>query len=126
MEIAFEGLFPTERRRIGKQISAQNQEMSFDIKGCGFVIGGSAGKEGQLPEEVLEVDVLVDGQLAETVKMPTQRLVRRHEVAWKYDLPEGTHTVTLKARNIPAGYRIEAGDLLVYSSVKPESRVYFK
>ena len=72
------------------------------------------------------MDVLVDGQLVETAKMPTERLVRRHEVTWKYDLPEGTHTVTLKARNIPAGYRIEAGDLLVYSSVKPESRVYFK
>jgi hypothetical protein len=126
LEVGFEGLFPTECRRIGKQITRQNSEISFEIEGSGFVVGGRAAKEGSLPEAVLELDVFADGQLLETAKLPTQWLVRRHEISWKYDLPEGKHTVTLKARNIPDGYRIEAGDLLVYSTNDPGTRVYFE
>jgi hypothetical protein len=125
LEIGFEGLFPIERRRIGKQITRRNPEISIEIEGCGFVVGGRAAKEGNLPEAVLEVDVFADGELIETAKLPTQWLVRRHEITWKYDLPEGKHTITLKARNIPEGYRIEAGDLLVYSRNDPETQVYF-
>jgi len=126
LEVGFEGLFPTERRRIGKQITRQNFEITFEIEGCGFVVGGRAAKENQLPEAVLELDVFVDGQLFETAKLPTQWLVRRHEVTWKYDLPEGKHTIILKARNIPEGYRVETGDLLVYSTNDPGTRVYFE
>jgi hypothetical protein len=90
------------------------------------VVGGRAAKESNLPEAVLEVDVFADGELIETAKLPTQWLVRRHEVTWKYDLPEGKHTITLKAKNIPEGYRIEAGDLLVYSTTDPGNKVYFE
>jgi hypothetical protein len=89
------------------------------------VVGGWAAKEGNLPEAVLELDVFAEGELLETVKLPTQSLVRRHDVAWKYDLPEGKHTITLKARNIPQGYRVDTGDLLVYSTDDPGTRVYF-
>ena len=96
------------------------------MDGSGFVVGGRAAKENQLSDAVLELDILVDGELFETAKLPTQWLVRRHEVTWKYDLPEGKHTITLKARNIPDGYRVEAGDLLVYSVNDPGSRVYFE
>jgi hypothetical protein len=126
LEVGFEGLFPTERRRIGKQITRQNSEITFEIEGCGFVVGGRAAKESNLPETVLEVDVFADGELIETAKLSTQWLVRRHEVTWKYDLPEGKHTITLKAKNIPEGYRVETGDLLVYSTNDPGTRVYFE
>jgi hypothetical protein len=125
LEVAFEGIYPTERRRIGKQITRQNPEITMEIQGSGFVVGGRAAKENQLPDAVLELDVYADGELLETAKLPTQWLVRRHEVTWKYDLPEGKHTITLKARNIPEGYRIEAGDLLVYSTNDPGTKVYF-
>jgi hypothetical protein len=125
LEVAFEGIYPTERRRIGKQITLQNPEITVEIQGSGFVVGGRAAKENQLPDAVLELDVYANGELVETAKLPTQWLVRRHEVTWKYDLPEGKHTITLKARNIPEGYRIEAGDLLVYSTNDPGTKVYF-
>jgi hypothetical protein len=126
LEIGFEGFFPTERRRIGKHLTRQNSEISFDIEGCGFVVGGRAAKDGSLPEAVLEVDVFIGGELLESTKLPTQWLVRRHEITWNYDLPEGKHTLTLKAKNIPEGYRIETGDLLVYSTNDPGNRVYFE
>ncbi|MFW5756745.1 MAG: hypothetical protein ACOCWK_09085, partial [Tangfeifania sp.] len=126
LEVGFEGLFPVERRRIGTQLTENNSELFFEIEGCGFVLGGRAAKEFNLPEAVLELDVFADGELLETAKLPTQWLVRRHEVTWKYDLPEGKHSITLKVRNIPDGYRIETGDLLVYSTNDPGERVYFE
>jgi hypothetical protein len=90
------------------------------------VVGGRAAKDGNLPEAVLEVDVFADGRLLETAKLPTLSRIRRNEVTWNYDLPDGKHTITLKTRNIPDGYRVETGDLLVYSMSDPGTRVYFE
>lgn len=125
LEIGFQGIFPTERKRIGTTMSKENSELSIDFEGCGFVIGGRARKERNLPDSILEVDVFVDGQLIETAKLPTQSLVRRHDLTWNYDLKEGKHTVILKAKNISEGYRIDAEDLLIYSKNAPENRIYY-
>lgn len=83
---------------------------------------------------LFNADVFVDGQLLGTVKMPTEYRIRRLDVAWKYDLKEDPHTITLKAKYIPEGYRIDfspsptgnrKNDVLIYLSVKPESCTYF-
>lgn len=124
-EAAFSGLFPTERKRLNSSLAHNNPELSFEMKGCGFVVTGSAQRDGQQPDAVLEVDVFADGQLLETVKMPTSSLVRRHDVAWQYQLSETDHTIILKARNIPEGYRIYAGDAVVYSAVDPGKKTYY-
>jgi hypothetical protein len=125
LEVAFKGLFPVERRRVGRAITDSNPERSFDIEGCGFVLTGRAVKEGNLPEAILEADVFAGDQFLETVKMPTHGLIRKLEIAWNYDLPEGKHTITLKARNIPDGYRIEPGEVITYSKNNPGTKVYF-
>jgi hypothetical protein len=125
LEVGFDGIVPTERKRIGKKLTKQNPEFSVDLTGCGFVIGGRAVKEVHLPESVLELDILVDGELIETAKLPTKSLVRRHDITWIYDLSESEHTITIKARNIPEGYRVEMSDLLIYSKRKPENRTYY-
>ena len=132
LEIAFEGVFPTERKMLTGQLSSKEPELSFEMVGCGFVITGQAAKEDQLPDTTLEVDVFADGQLLETVKIPTQYRTRRLDVAWNYDLKEEPHTITLKAKYIPEGYRIEfsptgnrKNGVLIYSSVKPESHTHF-
>lgn len=125
LEIGFEGLFPIERNRIGSSISNENLEISLEIEGCGFVISGWAKKERNLPEENIEIEVYVDGDLIEVAKMPTQWLKRRLDLTWNYELNEGKHSIILKARNIPVGYEIEVGDILVYSSKTPRTRVYY-
>jgi hypothetical protein len=125
LEIAFEGLFPTERKNLKEKLLQKNPEKSFEMKGCGFVVRGYARKEAMLPDIMLEVEIFVDGQLLETVKMPTDDRTRRHEVAWNYDLKEGLHTITLKAKYIPEGYWIETNDALLYSTIKPESHIHF-
>lgn len=126
LEIGFEGIFPIEKRKIEEQITSQNPELSIEIEGCGFVISGGAAKEINLPDAVLQVEVFVDGQLIETAKLPTQTLVSRYkDVTWSYDLPEGKHTIIIRALDILEGYRIDAGSLLVYSTIDPSKRVYY-
>lgn len=125
LEVGFEGIYPVYRENFRKNLSPGNPEVKFDMKGCGFVIRGRAAREGNMPDAVLEADIYVGDQILETVKLPTQSRIRRHDVAWTYDLQEGEHTVTVKIRNVPEGYRIETTDILVYSVKKPETQVYF-
>jgi len=125
LEVAFEGIYPTERIGLNRRLTGDNPEISFDFSGCGFVVTGRAAKENNVPDATLEFDVFVGENLIESVKMPTSFRDRRHEVTWKYDLPEGNHTVRLKAKKIPSGYRIETSDVLVYSTKEPAKRIYF-
>lgn len=125
LEIAFEGIHPKDRIGFQRRLTSENPEIAFDFTGCGFVITGRASKENQLPDGVLEFEVYEGANLLETVKMSTAFRDRRHEVAWKYDLPEGKHNIRLKAKKIPQGYRIETSDVLVYTIQQPGTRVYF-
>jgi hypothetical protein len=125
LEVAFEGIYPTGRIGFQRRLTEENPEITFDFSGCGFVVTGRAAKENNVPDSALEFEVFVGDTLIETVKMPTAFRERRHEVAWKYDLPEANHTIRLKAKKIPPGYRVEINDVLVYSSGDPGARVYF-
>lgn len=120
LEVCFEGHFPIGRQHLGTQLNVANQEVELGFQGNGFVVTGNAQKLNKdLPEGVLEFEVYVDGQKVEQVKMPTSFTTRRHEVAWKYQLPEGKHQVKLKLLNPQEGYQVRVDNLLVYSSVKP-------
>lgn len=125
LETGFEGIYPTERRRLNTRITAQDSEASFEIVGSGFVVTGSTVKEEGREDDILEVDLHIDNSLVETVKMPTSFLKRKDEIAWSYDLPEGKHDILLKARYVPAGYSIHVRDLIVYSSEDPGAQTYY-
>ncbi|HBU46053.1 MAG TPA: hypothetical protein DEB36_09860, partial [Porphyromonadaceae bacterium] len=102
-EKSFEGLYPVERRRIGSSLTRKNREVTFKINGSGFVLGGRAMKNNNLPDVVLEIEVYINGNLYEVAKIPTDNRVRRHELTWNYDLKEGENNITLKAKEIPDG-----------------------
>jgi hypothetical protein len=124
-EASFEGIYPTSTKKMYESLTEDNTEISFEFTGCGFVVSGVARKEADLSDDVLEIDVFINDRLTETVKMPTEFRTRRHDVAWKYDLPEGTNSVTLKAKSIPKGYRIDAENLLLYSTIDPGTKIYY-
>ena len=121
LEVCFEGHFPIARNHVGKQLNINNQEFELEFEGNGFILNGQAQKQNsqELVDCILEFEVYVDGQKVEQVKMPTSFTTRRHEVAWKYNLPEGKHQVKLKLLNPQEGYLVRVDHLLVYSSVKP-------
>lgn len=119
LEIGFEGIYPTERRGINARLTGQTNEVSLNMNGCGFVFTEYAAAPDHQKEEVLEADIYIDNHFIETIKMPTSFLIRKHDVAWNYDLSEGEHSITLKTRNIPDGYHIDIRDIIVYSNQKP-------
>ena len=127
LEIGFEGIYPADRRDIYIRLSEQSEkEVSFDMEGSAFVISGRASATGDLKDEVLEADLFIDNDFAETVKMPTNSRIRKCDVAWNYDLPEGKHSVKLVSKYIPAGYQIEIMRFITYSRKTPVKQVYFK
>lgn len=125
LEVGFEGVYPTERKGINRRLGGQNNDVSIEITGTGFVLTGYASAPHNKKDEILEADLSIDGIFVETVKMPTSSLIRKHDVAWKYDLPEGNHTIELKTKSIPDEYNIHVRELIVYSGKNPGKQVYF-
>lgn len=126
LEIGFEGIYPSERININDRLTGQSGGFSYEIEGCGFVLSGYAAVQNNQKDEVLEADLYIDNHPVENIKMPTQSLIRKHDITWKYDLPEGKHTIKLVAKKIPSDYCIAVRDLIVYSSKDPGKRIHFK
>ena len=119
LEVAFGGHFPKERKNIGKNLSEDIKEISLEFNGNGFVLTGSAQKDEALEDTVLQLEMSIDGGEPESFTMPANFSKRRHEVAWKYQLPEGKHNVRITLKNPLKGYRVDVNDLIAYSSTPP-------
>lgn len=126
LEVGFEGIYPTERRNLNDRLTGQTKEFSYEIEGCGFVLSGYAAAQNNQKDEVLETDLYIDNNFIETIKMPTQSLIRKHDIAWEYELVEGKHVIKLITKKIPSDYYITVRDLIVYSSKDPGKHIYFK
>jgi len=112
-EKSFEGLYPVNKIGVNRDI---DQEYTFDFKGTGIVLLGSAQKkEDALPDYIFDVDLYVDGKKVETFHMSTNYTVRRHEIFWKYQLSNADHHVKIVVTNPKAGYHIRANEYIVYA-----------
>jgi len=94
-EVAFEGHYPRTEIQLGKVV---DEELSFEFEGIGFVVDGAA-TAGEGVEHTFEVEMYVDGELAETAALPTNFTRRRFYLFWQYQLPMAKHTVRLKVLN---------------------------
>jgi hypothetical protein len=65
----------------------------------------------------------IDGKPDESIKLPMKNSSRRLEPAWKYQLLEGKHNVTLKWLNPKPEYEIRINDIVVYSGIPPVSNL---
>ncbi len=120
LEIAFEGHYPVERNAVDKSLNTQNQKIQIEFTGNGFVLQGWARKTAKEYEEsVAEITMSVDSGEPEKILMPTTFATRKHELGWKYQLPEGEHTVEIQLLNASPAFRVDVGDVIVYSSNKP-------
>ncbi len=114
-EKSFDGFYPVERSRMDGSLTNENSEIHFNFKGSGFILTGRAVKTTSYPDEILVCEVYVNGELFETANIPTNDLIRRHEITWCYDLAEGDNQITLRAKDIPEGYSINTHELITYS-----------
>jgi hypothetical protein len=118
-EKSFDGHFPLRVVQVpwgSNQLNHGSQiQYSFTFEGNGFVVkGGSWKEDGTSAELVPEVEVRIDGDLFKNALLPTQHQARRHDVTWKYNLPEGEHEVTLRWTNPLEGYGIDLESVIIY------------
>lgn len=139
----FEKTFPTLRDRFDKSFT---NELSYDFVGNGYIFYGNLVKNSKIDENyidrvskrvgsevfglaepddpyVAELEIYIDGQLDEKVKLPMKNTSRRLEPAWKYQLTEGKHNVRMKWINPKREYEIRINDIMVYSEKQPESNL---
>lgn len=122
LEIGFEGHYPVSRDAVNKKLDQKNKELELEFTGIGFVLGGHVKKldENNSEEAVLQLEMTIDNGTPEQFTMPSNFAKRRHEIAWKYQLTDGSHNVKIKLLNPTKGFQVEVGDLIVYSSSKVE------
>jgi hypothetical protein len=118
-EKAFEGHVPLSTVPVGwggtRLLKGGETEFSFGFSGIGFVVSGEARKiSGTGGERDLMVEVYIDGERSEEVRLPTDYRARRHDVAWKYNLEDGEHQVKLIWENPEEGYTVEVSKVIIY------------
>ncbi|WP_225035270.1 ADP-ribosylglycohydrolase family protein [Winogradskyella sp. SM1960] len=140
----FENSYPIERNKIDESFT---DEMNFEFTGNGFLFYGNMAKRSMVDIKYIDrvskrtygsesfglaepddpyvalMEVYIDDKLEETVKLPMKNSSRRLEPAWKYNLPEGKHTIKLKWINHEPEYEYRINDLIVYSENKPVSNL---
>jgi hypothetical protein len=120
LEISFEGHYPVSRVGLNKKLDNKNKEIEFDFTGIGFVLNGGVKKfDNENTEEAeFQLKIIIDNGIPEQFSMSSSLSKRRHEIAWKYQLPEGLHKVKITLLNPNLGFKINVGDLIVYRSEK--------
>jgi len=116
-EQSFTDLKPFDKKWIGKTL---DNEYEFEFTGDAFVIAGEyRPKKGTVDKESItkaaNVELYIDGKLNGLIKLPASFTLRRHEIAWKYQLENAKHTVKLKLLNPDNGSECLLSSLLIYS-----------
>lgn len=119
LEVGFDGHYPIERIRIGKNINSQTPEIEFDFAGNGFTLTGNANSS--VGDVVIEMEMSIDDSAPEKILMPTSFTTRKLEIAWKYQLTDRPHKVKIVWKNPTPGQKVRVEDVLVYSSKKIEN-----
>lgn len=111
LEQSFGAEYPIAQRYVNKLLE---DSYSFDFTGTGFVVKGETARWQSTNPAVFEMEVYIDGQLYETAILPVAYTTRRHELTWKYKLPDGVHKVRLKLLKPIAGEQCRISDILIY------------
>jgi hypothetical protein len=110
LEQNFTGHFPIERRGFGAQLK---DEFSFEFSGIGFAIDGAAVSTDRR-DHVVEVEMYIDGAPVERVSLPTDQTARRFIPFWRYQLPDGKHTVRLEVLNPTGNAYVRLNHAILY------------
>jgi hypothetical protein len=139
----FVNTYPIAREKIDVSFT---DELSVDFTGNGYILYGNMVKRAKVDTDYIDriskrlgsevfglaelddpyvalVEIYINGELDETVRMPMKNTARRLEPAWKYQLPEGDYNVRLKWINHHKDYEIRINDLIVYSETPPGSNL---
>ena len=111
LEQSFEGHYPVRKFNINRSIA---DSAPVEFEGNGIVVM-HPHIEGASGDYAAEIEVWLDGALSETVVLPANYHDRRHDLYWKYQLPQGKHSLSFIWLNPRDNIRIGLGNAVVYS-----------
>lgn len=109
-EKSFEGIEPSGKRTINRNIDDIG-EIALDC--CGAVFAGYVSSDDK--SYVAEVEMYIDGNLAEKAELPASYRTRRLDLFWKYDLPDESHVFSFKWKNPREDVIVKLTDIILYS-----------
>jgi hypothetical protein len=117
-EKSFEGHYPVAKIPVNR--SADN-EFSESFDGIGFVIRGevrprNGSNWNYFGDFTFRTTITVDDNPADTVMLPASFTTRRHELFWKYAMPEGKHALKVTVLNPHPEFELRFSDILVYDT----------
>ncbi len=112
-EKSFAGQYPVAMSPV--EWNENKDEVSFDFNGVGFVLKGDASQWDSQSSYVFNTELYIDGKLTESPKLPVSFTTRRYDLAWKYQLPKGRHTVKMKILNPSNDYQVRVTEAIIYS-----------
>jgi hypothetical protein len=118
LEVSFENHVIRETRKLSGVLGKRH---AFSFEGTGFVLLGAVQKpEGAVEEYVFDTELFIDGNLVETVTLPSKFTERRFYLYWKFQLAEGQHEVEVRLLNPSDEIRVNLNKLVVFGSMGPE------
>ena len=127
-EKSFEDHYPVDMIDFGWEgktlETGKETSYTFDFEGVGFVINGGASKDEVLPDTIMKIELNIDSIKPETEILPYNFRTRRMEIAFRYNLPEGKHTVTLSLKEPMKGSRLKIEKILFYNAKPVRSKDY--
>ncbi len=113
-EKGFPGIYPIENRNL---YNNNVDTLSFSFTGTGFILSGEAQKNRDITEDhVFEAELSIDGKIVEKAKLPTNYTTRRHELFWKYELPNQKHTVMVRVLNPSPRHSVHSTTVTIFSN----------
>lgn len=113
LEVSFDGFYPDEKVEFKHN---DIQEISFDFEGTGFVLRGDvAKKEQKFPDGKIGATLYIDDKEIEKSDFPTDFRNRKNDLFWKYQLPKGKHTVTVRVNEPDERYVLRSFEYVIYS-----------
>lgn len=97
-EKSFDGITPVKKDLINKPLG--NTGFQYQFSGVGILISARyPGGQRSTSDYVANVEVFIKGELVETVNFPANFLVRKFDLFWDFELPDGDHIIELNLIN---------------------------
>ena len=115
LEQSFEGMYPVKELLV--RIDHLEKPIAIDFTGNGIVVLGNVKSQCGVAtsDYVALLDVFIDGNKVEQVKMPYDYIKRKYDIFHKYLIPEGKHRLEIKWVNQDPDFRIYFKSYVVYS-----------
>jgi len=113
-EESFPGMFPVKELLV--RTDHLEESIKIDFSGTGIVVLGNVKSRciDESRDFVALLDVYIDGEVAEQVKMPFDYITRKYDIFHRYMLPSGEHKLEIKWVNQHPDFRIYFKSYVVY------------